>query len=137
MPACSAGSSPDSEPAARDDERALTEEWTGARHRAWRVADTTPGTSLRLTDLASGETLDAMNGAVSRCTRPGELVFAAVVPTGDGWDLPCHPVGLSPEVADTLVTQLGADGDPLAVAATAFGRIRRAGIGHGRRRPPG
>jgi hypothetical protein len=109
-----------------DDERALAETWTTVRHRVWRVDDTTPGVSLVLTDLAGGGTLEAVNGSVSRCTAPGEVVYGAVVPTSDGWLLPCHPTCLAPGDGDSLAELLGAGVDPMAVAATLVRGIRSA-----------
>ena len=100
------------------DERALAEQWTTVRHRAWQVEDTVPGSSLVLADLGDGATVEAVNGSVSRCTQPGELVFAAVVPTPTGWLLPCHPVGLTPGLADAVADLVAAGIDPLEVAAT-------------------
>lgn len=113
-------------PVLPDDERALAGRWLGARHRVWRVESTTPGRSLVVTDLCDGSTIEATNGVVSRCMSPGEVVFAAVVPTGDGWLQPDHPVCLPPDLAAEAADLVAADCDPLAVAATLFEAARRA-----------
>jgi hypothetical protein len=101
-----------------DDERELAETWMQARHSVWRVEDTTPGRTLVLTDLAGGRTVEASNGAVSRCTRPGEIVYGAVVPTSDGWLLPCHPTCLDPDDGRALAELLVGGIDPMSVAST-------------------
>lgn len=102
------------------DERALTERWRAARHAVWEVDDTEPGRWLRLVDLVSGEVVQAANGSVSRCTEPGEVVYGVVLPIGEGWLLPTHPVCLEPEEGLAVAELLEARIDPMAVAATVY-----------------
>ena len=100
------------------DERALAGRWMHERHTVWSVELTEPGGWLLLEECVSGERRKALNTTVSRCTDPGELVYAAVVPTGDGWLLPCHPIGLEDTDADAVVELLEAGIDPMLVAST-------------------
>jgi len=104
-------------PLLRETERATLASWRDVTHRIWEVRDTEPGYTLTLVDLASGAEVTAQNGSVSCCTRPGELVYAAVLPSRDGrWLLPCHPLCLDDDVADVYADLLEHGVDPLLVA---------------------
>jgi hypothetical protein len=108
------------------DERQLAEHWAGERHQVWRVLDVTPGTSLVLEALDGGRTVEALNGRVSRCTSPGEVVYAPVLWSGDAWHLPCHPAGLDPDDGELLVALASAGIDPWEIASTLVRGIRSA-----------
>jgi hypothetical protein len=104
-------------PLLRETEQATLASWRGVTHRIWEVRDTEPGHTLTLVDLASGAEVRAQNGSVSLYTRPGELVYAAVLPSRDGrWLLPCQPLCLDDDVADVYADLLEHGVDPLLVA---------------------
>lgn len=105
------------------DERQQAWQWAQLRHSVWRVEDTTPGSSLRVVDLATGRSVDAVNGEVSRCTEPGEVFFGAVLPAGDAWILPCHPVPLDAAAAAEITSGLGVE-DPADLVREAYWRSR-------------
>ncbi|MFP4513650.1 MAG: hypothetical protein ACLFRV_11955 [Acidimicrobiales bacterium] len=107
------------------DERGLLTEWVGTRHRLWRVEATDPGRSVTMVDDDTGRRVEAMNGSVSRCTQPGEIVFAAVVPTSAGWFLPCHHLGVASSSAPLVASWMDDFDDPLNVAAHLYSGIRR------------
>ena len=109
-----------------DDEGVLAEEWIGVRQTVWRVEEAEPGWWLRMTDLASGAVVRAVNGSVSRCTSPGEVLFGAVVPSGDGWLLPEHPLCLVPDDGEALAELVRVGVEPMAVAATVVRGIQNA-----------
>jgi hypothetical protein len=109
-----------------EDEAELARRWLEVEHRVWVVDRTRPGSSLALTDLHRGDTIEAVNGPVSRCTSPGEVVFAATVPSGEGWFLPCHPIGLSAKGAEAVVAQIEHGLDPMVVAGSVMREHRRA-----------
>lgn len=111
-----------------EDERDLAQRWTGARHDVWEVISTDPGRTLLLTDASGDVTVEAVNGSVSRCTSPGEIIYASVVPTGSGWFLPCHPECLTWEEEEDVLELIEDGRDPLAVSARVLRR------GHGARR---
>jgi hypothetical protein len=103
-------------------EVALLARWNGATHRLWEVTATEPGQALTLVDLVNGEEVVAVNGAVSRCTVPGEVVYGAVLPTDDGgWLLPVHPLCLDDDQAEAYVDLLRAGVDPLLLAKALVG----------------
>lgn len=106
------------------DERELLAGWVGTRHRLWRVEATDPGRSLTLIDHDTGRCVEAMNGSVSRCTHPGEIAYAAVVPTGAGWFMPCHHLGVSPSAAPLVASWIDDPDDPLEVSIHLYSRIR-------------
>lgn len=109
-----------------EDERALAATWTNERHRVWRVVATEPGRWLRLSEVGGDRTVEVSDGAVSRCTQPGEVVYGAVLLTGGGWLLPSHPACLDPGDGEALAELVAAGIDPLAVAATVVRGIRSA-----------
>jgi hypothetical protein len=109
----------------------LAARWSEARHGVWSVVATRPGSSLTMVDLATGQQVEAINGSVSRCTSPGEVVFAVVLPTGGGWLLPQHPEGLDPAGA-AVIMDLMTGADPWDVVTEVH---RRACAARGA--PPG
>jgi tetratricopeptide (TPR) repeat protein len=110
------------EPLLRASEVALLAQWKDVTHRLWDVCETEPGHTLTLVDLVNGEVVVAINGAVSRCTVAGEVVYGAVLPTGDGgWLLPCHPLCLDDDQAEAYVDLLRAGVDPLLLAKALVG----------------
>ena len=113
------------------DERDLAAEWVGARHRLLRVEATDPGQSLTLVDYETGRCVEVMNGSVSRCTRPGEIAFVAVLPTGAGWFMPSHHLGVAPSAAPLVAGWMDDRADPLGVAVHLYSGIRRTPIDDG------
>ena len=110
-----------------DDERQLATSWLTERHKVWEVCRTNPGWSLELESLLDGTVVEADNGRVSRCTQPGEVVYAAVLPRpSGGWVLPYHPMGLDVDEGHGLAELLAADIDPFLVLTSVFRSARSA-----------
>lgn len=102
------------------DERRLAQLWRGQRHRLWSVEVTHPGRSLSLVDVHTGDRVEALHADVSRCTTPGEFVFGAVVPTGAGWMMPRHHIGIAPARVPDVATWIDECHDPIEVAQRVF-----------------
>lgn len=66
------------------DELALAQEWRESRRSAYEVVSARPGVGVTLRDLSGGAVLDVRERTASRELRPGDLLLARLLGTGDG-----------------------------------------------------
>lgn len=99
------------------DELLLAQQWQLTERSVFDVTAVSPGSSLTLRDVRTGEMTEVPERTASRQLRSGELICAHVLPTGDGHQLfgGIDPVGLHER--DALVALLDSDPEPEEVVA--------------------
>ena len=134
-----------------DDERLLAEQWLLVDRSVFEVEEVRRGQGVTVRDVRTGDTHEVRERAASRQLKPGQLVCARVVPTGDATQFfgGLEPVALherdplidlldtGPD-AVTLVAQLSCrfappalantEGDPLAICDATVHVSDPAGI---------
>ena len=66
-----------------DDERLLAEQWLLVDRSVFDVTAVRRGVGFTARDLRTGDTLEVRDRAASRSLKPGDLICARIVPTGD------------------------------------------------------
>lgn len=66
-----------------DDERLLAEQWLLAERSVFEIEKVQPGQGLAVRDLRTGDTHEVQERTASRQLKPGQLICAHVLPTGD------------------------------------------------------
>lgn len=101
------------------DEAALARQWAGVARRVYDVVDRASHGSLTLADVAGGGRLEPVRPPPDDPPppRPGEVVFARVLPAEGGWLLAGGVVAVPAEQRETLAAWLDEVPDARAQAA--------------------
>ncbi|MGH3970747.1 MAG: SEC-C metal-binding domain-containing protein [Mycobacterium sp.] len=100
-----------------DDERLLAEQWLLVERSVFEVEQVHPGEGLTVRDVRTGDTHEVTERAASRQLKPGQLICARVLPTGDTTRFfgGVQPVALHER--DPLIELLDSEPDPVALVA--------------------
>ncbi|MGI8575835.1 MAG: SEC-C metal-binding domain-containing protein [Egibacteraceae bacterium] len=98
-----------------DDEALLATAWLTVERTVYEVVSTTPGSSMTVRDLRTGDRLDVREATLSGNVAPGMLLCGRAVPDGERHQFIGGLFGVRPGQEAALLAVLD-EGDPLAVA---------------------
>ena len=98
-----------------DDERLLAEQWLLVERSVFDVTAVRRGEGFTARDLRTGDTYEVRDRAASRSLKPGDLICARIVPTGDIMQVfgGIEPVALRDRDALMVMLDEGPDADEL------------------------
>ncbi len=106
-----------------DDDLALVDQWRGEGHRLWEVLGVGPDRTAELVDVVDRSVRHISDVGRTCCVAPGRFLYAAVLPSGDGWFMPDH-LGLTAGAADIVAAGLRAGDRPMDIAIDAYDEVR-------------
>ena len=83
-------------PLLREDERALIERWLSSRPQPYEVSDAKAGTWITLKPLLDGDPVTLHDRLLSQTARPGDVMVARIVDSGDGPTVATNPHAVPP-----------------------------------------
>ncbi|GAB3002739.1 SEC-C metal-binding domain-containing protein [Mycobacterium bourgelatii] len=100
-----------------DDERQLAEQWLAVHRSVFEVEDVHRGHGITVRDVRTGDVHEVSERTASRQLKPGQLICARVVPTGDTMQIfgGIEPVALHER--DSLIELLDTEPDPVTLVA--------------------
>jgi hypothetical protein len=109
-----------------DDERLLAEQWLLVDRSVFEVDSVNPGENITVRDVRNGDVHEVRERTASRQLKPGQLICARVVPTGDSMQFfgGVEPIALHER--DALVDLLDTEPDPVELVETLSRRFAPA-----------
>ena len=83
-------------PLLREDERALIERWLSSRPQPYEVSDAKAGTWITLRPLLDGDPVTLHDRLLSQTARPGDVMVARIVDSGEGPTVATNPHAVPP-----------------------------------------